>query len=154
MRRIILFFILFWFLPLTVHAENSAYLTNLTIEGYNLSPEFNKYNNSYSVAIDEDTTSLDIKYTLEDETAEVEIIGNDLITESEQTVQINITNNTEKQTYTIYVNKNISQNVANINEESLELEVPVKRNMKLITIGLVIVWIALAYIFKKVIFFR
>ncbi len=154
MRRIILFLSLFCFFPLTVHAENSAYLTNLSIEGYNLSPEFNKYNNSYSVAIDEDTTSLDIKYTLEDETAEVEIIGNDLITESEQTVQINITNNTEKQTYTIYVNKNISQNVANINEESLKLEIPVKRNMKLITIGLVIVWIALAYIFKKIIFFR
>ncbi len=154
MKKIILFLLLLIIFPLNVLADNSAYLTSLSIDGYNLTPEFNKYNNVYSVFINEEDNTLNINYTLEDNNASVEIIGNDRLNAEENIVNLNVTNNGNTQNYVIYVTKNNSNTVASLDEKKLELNIPKKVNMKLIVIGLVIVWVALAYIFKKIIFFK
>ena len=147
-RKIIWSFILFFIFPLMTRAD-SAYLTALSIEGYFLSPEFDKYNNSYSVAINEEDTSLNLNYTLEDSKATVDVVGNENLVDGQE-IKINVQNNAETQTYIIYVNKNTPQ----IENTATELNIPQKMNMKLVIVGLVIIWIALAYIFKKIIFFK
>ncbi len=151
-RKIIWSFILFFIFPLMTRAD-SAYLTALSIEGYFLSPEFDKYNNSYSVAINEEDTSLNLNYTLEDSKATVDVVGNENLVDGQE-IKINVQNNAETQTYIIYVNKNTPQTVGQIENTATELNIPQKMNMKLVIVGLVIIWIALAYIFKKIIFFK
>lgn len=150
-------FIFFWailFLSITtVQAEeNSAYIDNLEINNFELSPKFDKYNNTYSVNVDENTTKLIIDYSLEDPKAEVEILNNELIIEEESIVYINVTNKEVKQTYKIIVNKNKEQNVASIDNTQLDLSVEKKYNLKLVLTAIIIGWLLIVYIAKKILF--
>ena len=152
MKKIMLIIFLFIININPVLAESSAYLTALSIEGYELSPNFDKYNNTYSLDVDEDVTALNINYKLEDENAQVQILGNDSLTEEEQTVTINVTNGQEKQTYIIYVTKEQTQKAANVINDELELNIPRKYNNKLIIILLGIIWLLLILITKEILF--
>ncbi len=152
MKKILLVTIVFLSGIPIVLAESSAYLSNLNVRGFDLSPNFNQYNNSYSVNIDEDTNQLDLEYILEDEKAEVEIIGNDLLTEEQNMVQIKVTNGEAEQVYTIYVNKDKYQPVLNLTNEDLELEISKKYNMKLVLSLIILGWFILAYIIRRILF--
>ncbi len=154
MKKILLAIIVFLSGINIVLAESSAYLTSLNIKGYDLSPNFNKYNNTYSVDIDEETTSLDLDYKLEDENATIEIIGNDLLTEEQNNVQIKVTNGEEIQNYIIYVNKNKSNEVMNLDSNAVEVEVNKKYNMKIVLGMLIVAWLLSAYLLKRIIYFK
>ena len=110
MKKVLFILAVFLFNIPLVLAESSAYLTNLEIDGYELSPEFDKYNNSYSVSINKEDTKLDINYELEDQNSIVEIMDNDLITEEKHIVTIKVTNQQNTQIY-----KNILQFFTNCN---------------------------------------
>ena len=105
MKKILLIIAIFLINIPVVLAENSAYLSELSVGQGELSPSFDKNNNTYTIDIDDDVTKLDINYTLEDDNATVEILDNDLITEKNHTVTIKISNNEEIQIYKILVNK-------------------------------------------------
>lgn len=154
MKKILLIVCLLIINITPVLAESNAYLSSLSVEGYKLSPEFDKNNNTYSVTINEDVTKLDLKYTLEDALSEVEILDNDLITEDNHVVTINVKNNEEIQTYKIIVNKSKEDNVASINNDSLELNIPKHINMKLIASLLIIGWLLFTLILRRIMFGR
>ena len=80
--------------------SDNAYLKNLTIEGYELFPVFNKETTSYTMQISDDVTELNIKAEKEDEKATVEIKGNKDLKEGANTVTISV--NAEDNTIKIY----------------------------------------------------
>lgn len=55
---------------------NSAYLEELKANGYEISPEFNKYINKYTLKVNYETTSLNLRITPEDEAATYTVEGN------------------------------------------------------------------------------
>lgn len=80
--------------------SDNAYLKNLTIEGYELFPAFNKDTTSYTMQVLDDVTELNINAENEDEKATVEIKGNKDLKEGENTVTISV--NAEDNTIKIY----------------------------------------------------
>ena len=153
MRRVILVLSLFFLFNGKVLAA-SAYLENLEIDSYNLSPNFDKYNNTYSINVSKEEKYLNISYKLEDAQAKVEVIGNDLTINKSGEVLINVQNDEEKQTYKILINQEDVQNVASLNNDLVELNVPKKRNMKLILIYIIIGWLILNIISHRLIFHK
>jgi hypothetical protein len=79
-------------------------LDSLTILNGTLSLKFDKYNNIYSVLIDDDVTSLDIDYKAND-LYTVEIINNGNFVSGENTVYINLVKDEKIYTYTLLVYK-------------------------------------------------
>lgn len=152
MKKILLIIAIFLINVPVVLAENSAYLSELSVEQGELSPSFDKNNNTYTIDIDDDVTKLDINYTLEDDNATVEILDNDLITEKNHTVTIKISNNEEIQIYKILVNKIKNESVASLNNNSINLKITKKRNMKFILIIIVISWLFLTLLLRRLMF--
>ena len=152
MKKILLILTIFFINIPIVLAESSAYLSSLEIEGYTLSPEFDKYNNSYSVTINEEDTSLKINYVLEDENSEIKILDNDLITEDDSTVTINVTNNEEQQIYKIYVTKDKDETIANIDNDLTELNITKKFNKKHVISAISICWLIIVLLFRWILF--
>ncbi|MBQ4583604.1 MAG: cadherin-like beta sandwich domain-containing protein [Bacilli bacterium] len=64
-------------------------LDKLEITNGKLSPEYNKYNDTYTVKIEEDVISLDISYETNDN-IKVKIFGNDNLKEGENKIVISI----------------------------------------------------------------
>ena len=149
MKKILLIIAIFL---INIPAENNAYLSELSVEQGELSPSFDKNNNTYTIDIDDDVTKLDINYTLEDDNATVEILDNDLITEKNHTVTIKVSNNEEIQIYKILVNKIKNESVASLNNNSINLKITKKRNMKFILIIIVISWLFLTLLLRRLMF--
>lgn len=152
MKKILLIIAIFLINIPVVLAENSAYLSELSVGQGELSPSFDKNNNTYTIDIDDDVTKLDINYTLEDDNATVEILDNDLITEKNHTVTIKVSNNEEIQIYKILVNKIKNESVASLNNNSINLKITKKRNMKFILIIIVISWLFLTLLLRRLMF--
>lgn len=152
MKKILLIIAIFLINIPVVLAENSAYLSELSVGQGELSPSFDKNNNTYTIDIDDDVTKLDINYTLEDDNATVEILDNDLITEKNHTVTIKISNNEEIQIYKILVNKIKNESAASLNNNSINLKITKKRNMKFILIIIVISWLFLTLLLRRLMF--
>ncbi|MBQ9834285.1 MAG: cadherin-like beta sandwich domain-containing protein [Bacilli bacterium] len=64
-------------------------LDKLEITNGKLSPDYNKYNDTYTVKVEKDVTSLDINYETT-ENVKVEIFGNDNLKEGENKIVISI----------------------------------------------------------------
>lgn len=155
MKKLLLLVLFFFMAFNTVSAqENSAYLDSLSIGEYELSPNFDKYNNTYSLKIPDDVTTLSIDYTLEDENAEVEITGNELLTEDENTITIKVFNQNEEQTYKILVNKIKEEEVGALDKTLVDVSITKKHNMKIILGIIIISWLLLAYIIYKILFHK
>ena len=153
MKKILIIFSLFFVNISCVLAESSAYLNSLGVDGYFLSPTFEKYNNTYTVNINEDETKLNILYETEDSNASVIITGNEL-KQQDNVIKIEVNSNQEKQIYTIFVNKDIEEKVMSINDESLELNISKKRNMKVVAAIIIICWLLCLFILKFILFKR
>ena len=81
-------------------------LSYLKIDGYELSPEFNKNTLNYYVIIPKDVTSLDIDTEPEQEGAIVRISGDKKLTKQENTINITVTAiNGTSRTYRIIASK-------------------------------------------------
>ncbi len=119
-------------------------LSSLTISGYEI--DFDKNTFSYQIDVpDETTTRLDIAYVVDDETASVEIIGNEDLQVGRNIIRIIVTaENGDEQTYTLVVN--ISGDIAVVHEEGINLVIVILSTI----LGLVIVGqIYLIYKWKK-----
>ena len=98
-------------------------LEDLRILNGTMTPEFDIYNNIYSVDVDEKVTSLVIEYDIEDDYT-VDIIDNNNFTSGENTVYIQIIKDKVIETYTLLVYKENAKEVINyeLYKEPLEVE--------------------------------
>ena len=98
----------------------NKYLKSLSIEGYELLPDFNKNTMEYYAIIPEDVTSLEINTEAEVEGAIIRISGNKKLTKKENTISIRVTaiDGTSKN-YTITA---IKEPEVNLKLSSLEIE--------------------------------
>lgn len=98
-------------------------LEDLRILNGTMTPEFDIYNNIYSVDVDEKVTSLVIEYDIEDDYT-VNIIDNNNFTSGENTVYIQIIKDKVIETYTLLVYKENAKEVINyeLYKEPLEVE--------------------------------
>lgn len=84
----------------TIKKSDNAFLSSLEIDGYEI--KFDKNTNDYTIYIDSDVNSLNIKTTLEDDKASYKIIGADDLKSNDYKVTIEVTSeNNTKNTYTI-----------------------------------------------------
>lgn len=111
-------------------------LTDLEVLNGTLSPEFDIYNDIYSVTIDEDVEELVIDYTVE-EGFVVNIIDNDSLTAGENEVYLQVIQGEEINTYTLLVYKEDSKPV--INYELIPEEVEVAKEMNPYTAPIIII---------------
>ena len=86
--------------------SNNANLSSINIEGFSLTPEFNKDTTKYYLSVNQDVNSLNISATSEDESSKFEISGNENLQFGINTVKIKSTaeDGTVKE-YEIEVNK-------------------------------------------------
>ena len=98
-------------------------LEDLNIVNGELTPEFDIYNNIYSVSISEEIDELVIDYKVTDGYV-VNIIDNHDLVPGENEVYIQVIKNEEINTYTLLVNKKSSEAVVNYDYllEPLEVE--------------------------------
>ena len=86
--------------------SNNNNLKSLTVGSYELTPEFSADVTEYSLTVDENVDVLQVTAEPEDETAEVEVSGNDNLLLGENTIEIKVTAEDETvKTYTINVTK-------------------------------------------------
>lgn len=86
--------------------KDNNFLSSITTENYELSPEFNKNIFTYYLVIPSSVTSIPIEATTEIEEAKIKITGNDALTRNENTIKIVVTSISGKtRTYSIIVNK-------------------------------------------------
>ncbi len=111
-------------------------LTDLEVLNGTLSPEFDIYNDIYSVTIEEDVEELVIDYTVE-EGFVVNIIDNDSLTAGENEVYLQVIQGEEINTYTLLVYKEDSKPV--INYELIPEEVEVAKEMNPYTAPIIII---------------
>lgn len=86
--------------------KSNNYLESLTIQNYEMYPEFNRNNFKYYVSIPSNTSSLEVEAKAEIEGAKVKITGNNNLSNTENQIKINVTSiNGITKTYTIYATK-------------------------------------------------
>ena len=94
-------------------------LKDLEILNGKLSPQYDVYNNIYTISIDEDIYSLVLNYELE-ENAKINIIGNEDFQVGENVVYLEVYNENDKETITLYVNKKEEQKASVIDPNIIE----------------------------------
>ena len=94
-------------------------LKDLEILNGKLSPQYDVYNNIYTISIDEDIYSLVFNYELE-ENAKINIIGNEDFQVGENVVYLEVYNENDKETITLYVNKKEEQKASVIDPNIIE----------------------------------
>ena len=100
--------------------DSNYYLKSLTIEGYDMYPEFNKNTNQYYVSVPTSVSSLEINAEPEVDKASVKITGNSKLAKTENNITIDVTaKNKEIKRYTITVTKS---NDNELKLENLEIE--------------------------------
>ncbi len=130
-------------------------LTYLDILNGELSPNFDSYNTLYTVQLDSDEVSLDLKYFTDDNVT-VEIFNNDNLLSGENRVIINVRNNDEvTEEYVLVVNKeetvaafNEVQNTALVNNSEM-IETPSYVVPLLLVTVLSLIFIMYKIIFRK-----
>ena len=122
-------------------------LKNLTIKGLNLTPAFSPDIYEYKVDVTGDVSSLDIETEGTNHNVSIDIVGNENLTEGENTITLLVYNEETKQnsTYQIIVNKT-STDVVGINE-NLDAAVKKANTIRLILIGIVVLIIICVVIF-------
>ncbi len=129
--------------------NNSVNLKKLKVEGYKISPSFNKLNNKYTVIINSSDEKIDIKYDVFDKNATVKINGNKNLKYGENTVILTVENKEKKQEYFLTVIKN-----KKLNKDKITTQIKknnLNKNYSLIIIPLVailIIIISWYFIFK------
>jgi len=89
----------------------SVYLTDISVNGYDLDPNFNKEIFEYFITVNNEITSLDLSYVKEDAKANVVVSGNESFEVGMNEVHISVlaSDNTEQE-YILYVNRSMSTN--------------------------------------------
>ena len=85
--------------------SSNNYLSSLIVEGYELTPEFNKDTTEYTLNLASDISSISIGATAEDNNATIIGTGNQEVSEGINTIEITVTaENGNKKTYVIKAN--------------------------------------------------
>lgn len=115
--------------------ENKLGLSELKIEGVELSPDFNSDIYEYSVKYIGKETNLDITTKPNNDSAKVEIVGNENLIDGENLINILVTDDTGENTvtYQITVNKSLVDEKALAKQKTEEQQ---KSNEKAIAIGI------------------
>ena len=119
-------------------------LKKLSIKGYTLSPAFSPNVYEYKVNVNGDVSSLDIETEGTNHSVSIDIVGNENLTDGENTITLLVYNEETKQnsTYQIIVNKtNIDQN------DTLNEAVKKANKIRLILLGIVALIIICIIIF-------
>ncbi len=127
-----------------VTTDNSSFLASIDIDGFKLTEKFDKENLDYTLKVPNDTTSLDIIATPEDELAKVEIKGADNLIVGENVITITITSSetNDKKIYNITVTRLDEDEVMTTSP----VEQPVEKKKSKFLLIVIIVVIALAII--------
>lgn len=86
--------------------RSNNYLESLSVEGYDISPEFNKFNQTYYVTIPTSVKSINVIAKTEKEEAKYRVSGNTNLANNENTINVVVTSqNRLTRTYKIIVTK-------------------------------------------------
>lgn len=93
----------------------SVYLTDISVNGYDLDPNFNKEIFEYFITVNNEITSLDLSYVKEDAKANVVVSGNESFEVGMNEVHIKVTREVSEDVileneYILYVNRQMSTN--------------------------------------------
>ena len=72
------------------NASSNAYLSNIGVTGYTISPAFNKTTLEYNVTVENNVQALNLQYALEDETAHATVTGNSNFVVGDNLVKIKV----------------------------------------------------------------
>lgn len=89
-------------------------LEELEVLNGTLDLKFDKYNNIYTVEVEKDITSLELVYTASE--GYKVAINNNILNNELNYVYINVYNESENNTYTLIVNKNVSKTTSLIDD--------------------------------------
>lgn len=127
-------------------------LKDLKILNGILELEFNEYTYEYTIIVEEDISTLDFSYTLEDNTY-INIRGNSL-NNIENIVYIDVYNKDKTITYTFYVYKESNEQVNGIENFVSSLEVVKEENVSLYKVQILTCSIFLIIVILFAIIFR
>lgn len=128
---------------------SNAFMSSLTINNGDMSPNFVKNKYEYNVSVEEDIKTLDMDITLEDPTASYEIVGNEKLETGENKVIIKVTSEDRSVTrkYTLLVNKKGSsnnylsmiklneENIPDFDREKLNYNIEVENDIKIVELS-------------------
>lgn len=91
----------------TYNGSDNNYLSQLTVEGYELNKEFSKDNSTYFLTVENSVEALNIDWEKDDSTSRVCIYGDEQLVEGTNKILISVTaENGNVRNYRIYVTKN------------------------------------------------
>ena len=116
-------------IPVPPNSSINNYLKSLSVEGYELTPEFNRQQDTYTIYVKDDSiNSFNVLAEPDDETAKIDGIGNVTISAEQRIINIKVTaENGDLKVYTIKVE----------NEENKKTEG--KSSINFIVIAIIIV---------------
>ena len=129
MKKIIFIVIMFLFFIGNIYAKEDLVINNVVISNGEITPNFDKYNNYYSITIDESIKSLDISCEYDEEKYDIEI-GNNTNLIDNKLVYITIfdRDTLEQNTYIFKVYVNDNKSVVNTLDDSEFLDVESKKD--------------------------
>ena len=155
-----IFFVILLLIPLNAYSEeeegyknSEIYLENLYIEGYEISPQFDKYNNLYTMITNDDISFLEIVATSFSDDANIQIIGNDSLSDGENTILIRVFCDEENKEniyeLIVTIDSNASEPTIKIQNSSVVSEASEKEVKMLIISCLGAIFIAFRVIFIR-----
>lgn len=96
MKTLKCFILFILLLPIIVYAEDDNYIENVTVLNGNISPKFDKYNNKYSITIDDSIEKIDFDIKINDTNKTYKIINNENLFNNKE-ILIILTNSQTKE---------------------------------------------------------
>ena len=128
MKKIVFAFMIAFMFIRSYYCEASTFFNDFDILNGTMNMEYDKYNNEYTVYIEESESRLIFDYELEDSDAAIVISGNDYFVDDNNVVTVTVysSDDISNRVYTFYVNKYSEDEVSSFNDEMVALEVQKK----------------------------
>lgn len=124
-------------------------ITNIEIEKYKITPVFTQDNYEYTVNVPDEIDSLDIKTEKTDKNIEVEIAGNESLSQGKNIITVLVHNNKDDSTTTYQINAIVGNEEIDLSQSNYEMKT-YQENIKkqlLIVKGTIIAIIVLIIVF-------
>lgn len=125
-----------------VGKSSDNYLKSLSVEGYKLSPEFNRQEDTYTIYVKDDSVNtFNVLAEPDNETAKIEGIGNVTVSPEERIINIKVTaENGDLKVYTIKVDNEDTKNSGENNY---------RNNIIIVIVIAIIILITLVIVLRK-----
>ncbi len=91
----------------TETGNNNFYLSSLSVDGYDISPSFNIYNNTYELVVDGSVSKVSVSADLWDSDAKISGLGEYWLEEGKNTIDVTVTSTSSRtNTYRIIIYRN------------------------------------------------